>query len=241
MENFSFATTAGTSQSNVKPRLTGNNIHTVVFDGCESADIQGVKHPEEVYKVLKLRWSNAEGYFEHTVFEPQSPKGFERTQTEYVDKKTGEKKMIPQASAVENVMLLFKHAIDTINPSIGKKIDEGNQTLTAKTWDELRLLVAKILNAGKGTKCEIKLLKDQNGEARFPSFFTSINKDGKAYVRNNFIGTNLMFTPYEKTRIAAEESAKPTKVADYSPANSPAMGDQHEADLLDLSFEMPNF
>jgi hypothetical protein len=113
--------------------------------------------------------------------------------------------------------------------------------LTAKTWDELRLLVAKILNAGKGAKCEIKLLKDQNGEARFPSFFTSINKDGKAYVRNNFIGTNLMFTPYEKERIAAEASAKPTKVAEYSPVNSPAAENQHEPDLLDLSFEMPSF
>ncbi len=77
--SFSFNTTAGASQSSAKPRLAGNDIYNVKFDGCEIVDIKGVKDPDKVYKVIKLKFSNGDGIYEHTVFEPR-PEDFTRTE-----------------------------------------------------------------------------------------------------------------------------------------------------------------
>jgi hypothetical protein len=236
MNGFSFQTTAGTSQSTTKPRLAGNDIYDVKFDGCEIVDIQGVKDASMTYKVLKLKFSNDDGSFEHTVFEPQE-KDFSRTETEYKDAKTGELKKIPQPSGVENIMLLFKHAIDAINPTIAKAIDNKTQNLGAKDWDGLRKLVAQILDAGKETTTQIKLLKNGKGEASFPGYFASINKDSAAYIKNNFIGGKLAFSAYEQTRINNASNAKPTTAASYD--NFAAPKADTEPNGLDLDFEMP--
>lgn len=212
MSSFSFETTAGASQSTTKPRLSGNHIYSVTFDGCEIQDIKGVKDPDKIFKVLKIKFSNEDGIFEHTVFEPK-PEDKDRGVSKYTDKSTGEEKTIPQPANTESMLLLLKHMIDAINPSIAKEIDNGTKKLGAKDWDGLRELVSKILNVGKGTTTKIKLLKKNTGEAQFPGFFASISQEGKAYIRNNFIGEKIAFTSYEKTRVEKEESASPTKIS----------------------------
>lgn len=236
MSGFSFSTTAGASQSTAQARLSGNDIYTVQFDGCEIVDIKGVKDTSMLYKVLKLRFANADGTFEHTIFEPKST-DFVRTETEYTDKVTGKINKIPQASGVESTMLLFKHAIDSLNPSIASAIDAGTQNLGAKDWDDLRILVSKILDAGKGKTTHIKLLKNNKGEAQFPGFFAGISREGKAYVKNNFIGEKLAFTPYEVTRINNEATAVPTKVSSYGNNNNPEL--IQPMNDLDMTFDMP--
>ena len=204
--SFSFNATANSSQSTAKPRLEGNKIHEVTFDGCESVDIQGVKQPDQVYKVLRLKFSNEDGAYEKTIFEPQE-KDFERSTNSFTDKSTGQEKEIPQASYVENMMLLFKHAIDTIVPAIAKEIDEGKRNLGAKDWNDLRNLMVTILNKGKGSTFQIKLITNNKGEAEFPGFFSGINKDGKCYIKNNFIGKKLAFSAYEASKIKNSASA----------------------------------
>lgn len=210
--SFSFGQTAGASQSTAKPRLEGNNIYDVVFDGCEIEDIQGVKDPSQLYKVLKLKFSNEDGTYEHAIFEPKQA-DFERTFSEVMVK--GVKQNIPQPSGVESMMLLFKHAIDAINPTIAEAIDKGEKNLGAKDWNDLRKLVAKILDAGKGVSTKIKLVKKKNGEAIFPGFFAAVNRENKAYIRNNFIGPKVAFTSYETDRIRKEATATPTKAESY--------------------------
>ena len=83
--NFNFNATAGSSQSTSKPRLKGNDIYTVKFDECEVKDITGVKDPTLTYKTLVIKFSNEDGVFEHTVFEPRST-DFERGETEFTNK-----------------------------------------------------------------------------------------------------------------------------------------------------------
>lgn len=212
--SFSFSTTAGASQGALTKRLEGNAIYTVKFDGCEIVDIKGVKDPTQEYKIIKLKFSNELGTYEHPIFEPKK-EDFTRTEKPYTDKTTGEQKVIPQPSGVESMMLFFKHAIDAINPTIGAAIDAGTKNLGAANWSALRLLVAEILDKGKGTSVEIKLIKNTKGEATLPGFFASINKEGKAYLKNNFIGKNLAFTTYEATRINTMATAKPTPAATY--------------------------
>lgn len=237
MSTFSFNTTAGASQSAAKSRLTGNDIYTVKFDGCEIVDIKGVKDPSMTYKVLKLKFSNEEGTFEHTIFEPKQS-DFNRTETEFT--KDGKTEKIPQASGVENMMLLFKHAIDAIAPKVGKQIDDGSKNLGAPNWEGLRLLVSQILDSGKGTETKIKLMINNKGEAQFPGFFSGVSREGKAYIRNNFMGEKLAFSTYELTRINNAATARPTPMANTARANTPIDITTTQNDPLDFSFEMPN-
>ena len=208
MSSFNFSSTAGASQSAIKPTLKANEIHEVTFDEAISENIQGVKDPSKVYKVLKLRFSNESGRYEHTIFEP-SEQDFERGSREFTGK-DGNQSSMPLASNVESMMLLLKHVMDAVVPEISKKIDSGEIVLGGKNWDELRNNVVKVLDKGKGAVTNIKLLADSKGAGRFPGFFTSINKEDKPYVRNNFIGKNIGFTDYEKSKIEKAATAKPT-------------------------------
>lgn len=211
MNGFNFNITAGASQSTFKPQLPGNEIYEVTFDGASIEDIQGKKDPSQVYKVLKLRFSNEKGQFEHTIFEPR-PEDFERGENKTT--RNGEVSTFPTPSNVESMMLLLKHVIDAVLPSVGKKIDEGEVTLGGKNWEQLRTNVVTVLEKGKGATTKIKLLSDNKGNARFPGFFTGLNQEGKAYIRNNFVGNTIGFTSYEKTRIDNAANAKPTDMSE---------------------------
>ena len=240
--NFSFNATAGTSQSSSKPQLEGNQICKVKFVGTEIVDIQGKADPTQIYKVIKLKFENENGAFEHTVFEPKED-DFKRGENE-ITTKEGKKEKIPQASNVESMMLLFKHAIDSINPKIAKEIDDNTKSLSAPSWDALRILVSKILDMGKGTEVSIKLMKNKKGEATFPGFFAGLTKpdavtgESKAYIRNNFIGNKLAFSAYEKTRISKEATAVPTKVDTFSTAPITS-GNSEATTATDFDFEIP--
>ena len=211
MNGFNFNITAGASQSTFKPQLPGNEIYEVTFDGASIEDIQGKKDPSQVYKVLKLRFSNEKGQFEHTIFEPR-PEDFERGENKTT--RNGEVSTFPTPSNVESMMLLLKHVIDAVLPAVGKKIDEGEVTLGGKNWEQLRTNTVTVLEKGKGATTKIKLLSDNKGNPRFPGFFTSLNQEGKAYIRNNFVGNTIGFTSYEKTRMDNAASAKPTDMSE---------------------------
>lgn len=235
MSGYSFNTTAGASQSTVKPKLAGNSIYSVKFTECELKDVQGVKDTEKVYKQLILKFENEDGAFEHTVWEPR-PEDFERKDSE-IKNKNGMLEKIPNPSGVETMMLLFKHAIDSINPTVAKQIDTKEKSLGASDWESLRTLVSKILNAGKNTPTKIKLLKNKNGEAVFPGFFSGLTRDGKAFIRNNFIGDKVSFSSYEVDRIKKEASATPTPATSFTPNDSFVVPGS-AGDDLDMDFSV---
>lgn len=233
MSSFSFDGTAGASQSSSKSKLAGNEIHIVKFDDCEIKDITGVQDPSKTFKNLILKFSNKDGYFEHTVWEPKST-DFQRPEPkEYNGNK------IQSPSNVETMNLIFKHAFDTISPAIAKQIDEGKK-LSAKDWDELRKLVKQILDKGKGTELALKLGKNNKGEAVIPSFPTSISKEGKVYISNNFIAPvedgkhKLFFSAKEVARMTNEKTAKPASIDSQTSLGSEDLG----GDSLDLNLEL---
>jgi hypothetical protein len=230
--SFSFDATAGASQSTTKPRFKGNEIYNVKFAGCEIQDIQGVKDPTALYKVIKFRYENDNGYYEHTVFEPR-PDDFKRGENDFKNK-NGNIEKIPTASNVESMMLFFKHNMDAFTPAIAKKIDNGEQSLVAKDWDTLRNLVNTIMEKGKDVENKIKLIIDNKGEPRFPGFFTGISREGKAYIRNNFIGQNIAFTPYEMKKIQDFSEAKIEHTSNYN-LSEPR---EPKSDDLDLNFNV---
>ena len=232
MANFSFGDNLGSSQSTAGSQLEGNKIHEVTFNGATKEEFDNKKDPSQPYSVLRLKFSNDDGTFEHTVFEPRQ-EDFNRRMSELTDKKTGAPITIPNPSNVESMMLLFKHAIDAVVPEIGKKIDNKEINLAATSWDDLRDKMVQIFEKGKDAKTCIKVIKDKNGYARFPGFFASVGKDDdKPYIRNNFIGKKLGFTPYETTRIKNEEKAAPTQMSLDEPIID------SNTDGIDLDFDV---
>lgn len=234
MSGFNFNATAGASQSTFKPQLPGNEIHEVTFEGAVSEDIQGKQDPTQVYKVLKLRFSNDKGQFEHTIFEPIKSRGdFDRGTREF--SRNGKEESFPTPSTAESMMLLLKHVIDAVLPDLGKKIDNKEVTLGGKDWDQLRANMVAIFEKGKGATTKIKLINDSKGNPRFPGFFTSINQEGMAYVRNNFVGNTIGFTAYEKTRISQAATAKPTPMGLEEPEDELV-----EVGDLSMDFDVSN-
>lgn len=201
--NFNFNETAGASQSQSLPQLKGNAIHEVTFKGCEKREITGVKDPTQKYNVLDIKFTNEEGYYTETIFEPKS--GDEKRQ----ESEIGGKKYI-KPSNIENLMLEFRHLIDAINPELGKQIDSKEKSISAASWDGLRSLMIEATKSGIGKTVKIKLIKKKDGNPRFP-YFSMIDKDSnKAIVAGNFIGDKLYFTTYEQEQIKKAENASPT-------------------------------
>lgn len=198
--NYSFDVTAGASQSSVRKILDGNAIYDVTFDGCEARDIQGVQDTTKVFHVLDIKFSNDEGIYTHTIFEPAE-----------ADMEDRQGPFGPQPSNVKAMMLLFKHLIDAVNPELGKAIDNKEKSLATSSWDALRKLMVQATDPGKGTQTKIKLVKNNKGVATFP-FFAAYSKEGKLYMQTNFIGKNIFFTNKELDRITKATEAKPTDV-----------------------------
>ena len=196
--NFNFSETAGITSSNAKAQLEGNKIHTVKFDGCEARDIQGVKDASAVYKVLEIKFSNDEGIFTHTVWEPR-PEDAQDTQSMYG----------PSPSPLKNMTLLLQHMAAALNPELNDKFVKLPKDIS---WDQLRKVIAQEMAGSIGKTVEIKLLKNKSGQACFPGFIGTYDRSGALRLRTNFIGTKLAFTPKETANIVKQETAKPAAV-----------------------------
>lgn len=180
-------------------QLPGNAIHDVTFEGCEARDFAG-KQEGNNFKVLEIKFRNNDGVFTHTVWEPRQEDFQDRTSPQGYT----------QPSNVKVMMYLFKHLINAVNPDLGKKLDKGEVSLNASSWDALRKLVVESTDPGKGVETKIKLIKNNKGEGIFP-YFLNYNKENKLYMSTNFIGNNIFWTTKELDRIKKSE-VKPTEV-----------------------------
>lgn len=181
-------------------QLEGNSIHKVKFDGCEATDFKSKTNDSETYKVIRVKFSNDEGVFVHTIWEPK--------QQDYYDQETPYR----NPSNVKSMMQLIRHLLATVNPTLLKQIEAKAATLDAATWDGFRKNIVEATNPGIGTELEIKLLKNKKGEAIFPVYFLQYNQEGKMYFATNFIGHNLAFSNKEMRKIQQQETAAPTNM-----------------------------
>lgn len=189
------------SQSSTKNRLEGNAIHTVKFKGVEAKDLK-----EGEYKVLNITFENEKGEFTDTIFPPREV-DFDRRVSD---------KGYESPSAVEEMMAKFRHLIAAVNPELDKQIENKTKNLNAPDWDGLRKLVVAATKKGIDKELQIKLINNGKGEPKFPGFFLGLSKANQVYIRTNFIGQDLQFTPKEKERIANMTTAKPQNVKNTS-------------------------
>ena len=197
--NFSFSE-AVNSQNNVRAQLTGDMIHEVTFDGCEARDFDSTQNPGQKFHVLEIKFSNKDGQFTHTVWEPKA--------ADFEDRRGA---FVARPSNVAVMGYLFKHWLDAVNPEASAKINKGElkMEVTPNNWDSVRKFMVEQTEAGKGTETKIKLVKKNNGDAMFP-YFLNYNREGKLYMSTNFIGNNIFFTTKELQKISRAQAAKPT-------------------------------
>lgn len=204
--NFNFN---GSEIANVGTRgqLEGNKIHDVQFDGCEAVELK-----DGTMKVLRIKFSNNEGIFTHTIFEPRDG-----------DDQDTDGMYGKNPSRIKEMMTLLRHLGAAVCPALVEYINSINGSIT---WDQIRKKIVEITTPAIGTKTKIKLLaKKRNytdpntGEQRerndavFPSYFLSYSREGALYMRTKFIGPRLVFTDKELTAIKNQENAKPVSVS----------------------------
>lgn len=224
--NF-FEETAGNSQSTQRKQLEGNKIHEVTFDGVEARDF--TTQAGKDFHVLEIKFSNDEGYFIDTIWEPTEE-----------DTKDRESSFGPQPNNFLCLQYKIKHLIDAVNSELSTKIDNGEFSLSANSWDGFRNKLVEALSSSKGVKTKIKLNKDNKGYPIFPRYFLSYTRDtidlAKKRVRmtTNFIGNGVFFTQNELNKIQKQETAKPVSANDLDTVLTPT--EKQENSDFDLDF-----
>ncbi len=206
MSKFDFDITAGSTHVNngFGTSLAANTIHDVIFDGVEARDFKSKDDPSKEFHVLDIKFSNADGTFTHTIWEPSDDNGD-------FDDREG---LYTSPSVYKEIMLVLKHLIDAVNPSLGKAIDAKEKSLSTSSWNALRDLIVDVTKESIGCKTKIKLVKNNKGLAVFPSFVAGYSKTGNLYLKTNFIGNNVFWTNKELEKMKNEKTATPTPVDD---------------------------
>lgn len=213
------------------PRLKGNQIHTVVFDGIEAVDLK-----DGLYKTLQFKFHNNEGTFTHTEFELKDEDAQE-TMGQFGK----------QPSRLMSFMTLLRHLGNAVSPNLVKLCNDKN-ALNNITWDQLRKKVVEAAKDGIGKETKIKLLSrmrtdpntgEQREIAEFPRYIVAYNRQGELYMQTNFIGNNTYFTNKEITRMKQAEK-KPTDMTVPTTANTdkfdvPAAPQKDAFDDIDIS------
>jgi hypothetical protein len=193
-------------------RLEGNKIHPVVFKGTEYATSKDGKYE---FFVIKFEGKDG-GYFTYREF---GFKDAQRTKNAF----GGE-----NPSAYETFMMLLKHLLVAVAPELLQKMTTGEIAPKFKkgpTFKEYAEFISENLAEYVGRETQIKLMINKKGEATFPSFYVGISKEGnQAYLKTNFIGNDLKFTPKETEAIQIQSVAKPTVVADNMSADDFSLG-----------------
>lgn len=184
--------------------LAGNKIHNVIFKGMEYTTLEGKDNTK--YNVIKIKFEGLNGgVFEDTIFEPtrkedsvrqKSPQGWDNP------------------SVVESITAKLRFVLKYTNPEKFKEISTGKTVFQPKSFKELGLVMAKLVEPGIGKEFKIKLLKKKkDGRAQFPMGYVALSKAGNLYMKNPFMASldeALDFTEYEKSMIEKAENDTPT-------------------------------
>ena len=200
---FNIGTTDIASNSTGVSRLAANAIHDVKFDGCEAVTIDK-KDGTASFDVLRVKFKNDDGVFEHVIFEPKA--GDEVRQKNQFDSEN--------PSNVENLLFTLKHLLAAVAPTVAKQIEDKGLAVEGWNGDKgLRNFMVKNTTKAIGTDTQIKLLSNKDNNAVFPGFPLGMSKEGNVYPRTNFIGKDLKFTAKEIERMNSVASATPSTPA----------------------------
>lgn len=205
-------------------RLKAWGIYDVVFKGIELA--KGTNKEGNEWKAMKIKFSGEEGIFEPLVFCPGEG-GDERTSGE-----TGGKKWeLP--SPLEQLQFTVSHVMTNLAPDMMEKFTKAVSGLALPDdFEKLVEIMNKALAKSINKHTRLKLIGNNKGYASLPSF-VGINKEGEAYISNNWLGENVAFSDYEVKKMNEQKNAKPTAVSD-----DVVDADTTASDNTDLDFDV---
>ena len=212
---FNFGISKESAVKAVRPQLKPWNIYDVKFMGCEVREFAGKKNPNEVYKVLDIKFENEDGYFTVTKFFPKPGDDVRRE----VEAKNGGKREL--ASNFEELMNIVKQTVEVLNPEGFKKMSELSSKF--KSFDDVANTLVKVTDKVKGCDTKIKLVgrnRDNRVVAEIPNI-TGVF-DGVATITDNYIGNKLFFSDYEEKKRAEYLNSAPTAMPEKA-KNDPLM------------------
>lgn len=230
---FNFSSIAKTSGVSSNHMLRAYEIHDVVLESAKIEDVE-IKNGEragETVKTIKVRFSNNDGYFEETLWFPTTDRDGERTPNQW----GGE-----NPSNFDRNMMFIAHVVSTLSPELFKKMQEASAKF--KSFDDVAKFFVAVCEKIKGAETKLKLVgRTSQGNVR-PAipYFCAVNKDGDAYIKDNFLGEKVAFSSRELTAKANFENAKPTAMASdpdldaVSSDNSDLSGDDISSMIDDL-------
>ena len=203
---FNFGISAESAVKSSRRPLSAWNIHEVEFKGCEIREFAGKKDPSAHYKVLSINFENEDGYFSLTNF---FPKDGDDARKEF-DGKNGGKAVMP--SNFETLMAIVKQTAQVLSPAGFEKMQAASSKF--RSFDDVANALITITDKVKGTKTKLKLIgKNRDGRvvADIPRI-VGINKEGEAFIADNYIGDKLFFSDYEETQRSKFMNATPTQM-----------------------------
>lgn len=218
MATFSLTNTNGTAIT----RLQAWTINEVVFKGVELKT--GTTKDGNEWKAMQVKFAGNGGIFEPMFFCPKEG-GDVRPSGET----NGRSWEMP--SQMEQLAFAVSHIVGTLAPANYEKLKKMSLDLP-REFDKLVETVKKALAPAVNKSTNIKLIGDNRGYAAVPNFI-NINKDGDAYISNNWLGENLAFTPFELKKMDAAKNTKPTKVE-----TSEDVEEESAEDNSDLDFDI---
>lgn len=229
--SFNFGLSGESAIRATRRPLQAWSIHEVKFTGAEVQSFQGKKDPSQTYKVLKINFENEDGFFSVTQF---FPKEGDDQRKEYDSSKGGK---ITYASNFEILKAIISQTIQVLNPNMWEKFVEASKKF--KSADDMINTFVKVMDKVKGVETKIKLIgKNRDGRvvADIPRI-VGINKEGEAFISDNYVGDKLFFSDYEETQRAKMNEAKPTEmpndpVADIAGVDKAPEGDDFNLDDL---------
>lgn len=216
MATFNLTNTKATATTRIQPWT----ISEVQFKGVEERS--GNTKDGGVWKAIQFKFAGANGIFEPMFFCPKED-GDQRVSGETA----GRKWELP--SAVEQLQFAIAHIVGTLAPTNFSKLQNVSVELP-KDFSKLVEIVRKALAAAVNKTTYIKVIGDNKGYAAVPNFI-NINKEGGAYISNNWVGENLAFSAYELKKKDSQAAAKPTAIDDVAP-------DSTEDTNSDLDFDI---
>lgn len=229
--SFSINSNESSISSKRNTRLAPYAIHTVSFDGAEIKS--GTSKAGNEFKLLQLSFSNKDGIAEMTIFWPDPEKDGVR---EVRTAKDGHEYETP--SRWEQTKAVITQTLETLSEDSYKKMQELSSKF--RSFDDFVNVFVKLANKSIGTEVDVKfngyINKQGYMQLTFPTI-VGVNKEGNAFISDNYIGHgNLGLSDYEMRRAKELADTKPTKMEADPVMDTESNGSQ-DSDDVDLNFD----
>lgn len=231
MLDFSINSSVSAVSNSIK-QLAPFAIYDVKYEKSEIVEFDGKKDPSQHFKVLRVRFSNTDGYYEETIFFPTPADG------EPKEFKNPDGTVRKMPSNFDRTKFFMAQVMEVLNPDGYKKFCEASSKF--KDFEMMANAFIKVLEPAMGKETKLKLMgrTDMNGNvhAVLPNFL-NISKEGQLYVSTNFIGDRVFFSTYEEGQVQKFKNAKPTAMPDLAAdplAITPKTEEAKKDDVIDL-------